>query len=291
MKKRNAALSEMYVTDERDKQFIKKQKLGAATPSPPLPSPEDAASSTTAISIDHTHPMYKLTLEAAAEKFFQTSHVIPAQELNAVLAEHGLVSKKKYKHNFRSTKYGLAVTGELINALAEQEAEKDKLNEAKETAANNRLDKRVKARAAQVTAGEEVLGAHRDGSDAWQNLPVDKLKSAYKFLTGLEVKEIPTSSGGLKKSDVVAAISAHFMQHLEARVDAAADTQSPATPQLGTPQIQAASIATPQELVHLGNELSQQEELEASEMETIILDGSAPARPRRGVKRPRKFND
>ena len=179
VQKRNAALSEAFLTDERDKEFNKKHREGNIM-STQLLSPEGNQCASSSCSIDHKHPQYKLALHAAAEKFFQTSFVIPAQELREVLQEQDKFKKQRIKKNQRDTKTGRAVTAYLIEILREQEEQKARAERAKDEARVLVMDKKVAARVRQQEAGAALLEAHRSGDGSWQNQPVDKLKSAYK---------------------------------------------------------------------------------------------------------------
>ena len=73
----------------------------------------------------------KLVLEAAAEKFFQTSYVIPVQNLCEVLHEQNKMKKLKISKNPRDTKTGQAVTAELLEVLRQQEEDKARVEKAK----------------------------------------------------------------------------------------------------------------------------------------------------------------
>jgi hypothetical protein len=281
LQKRNAALAEAFLSDERDKEFIKKQKLLHVTKSEPL-SPEAAREATETIAIDHRHPEYKLVLEAWTEIYFQTSFIIPAQELREVFDEQNSKKKQKISKNPRDTKTGRAVTSELIQVLKEQDEQKARVEKAKGDAQAVALDKKVAARARQQEAGAALLAAHRNGDETWRNEPVDKLKSAFKCLTGREVKDIPTASGGVKKQDVIDAIQAHLLEHC--------------SPWLLHDQIEPAEPESPQPMFlsldqFAESDVQRSPRAAGEQAPAELAEEAESGRPRRGVKRPRKFAD
>jgi hypothetical protein len=230
--KRGASLSEMFVTDERDSELLKRQKLGASGDVRVEFTPAGHQTIITVTPIDPTHPAYKLVIDAIAEAFYQKSTVIPVHELMAELERQKKLKKlnvSKAGSSKRSlqnpcTTTGLAVNADLIQELAEQEEEKTRLAAAKRESDRVQMEKKLVAKAGEKAAGKEVSASQVAGNGAWKKMKGDTLKLAYKYLTNKEVKNIVTSSvGAPKKADIIAAIEQHF----EAAV---ADVQGAAEP-------------------------------------------------------------
>jgi len=230
--KRGAALAEMSTTDDRDNATLKRKKLGddgdATVVFTHTDTGKTVASVTLPASISPEHEKYHLVLDAVAERFFQTTHVKPAQEIAAVIKKHKEECKqkalKKATMSLKNpdTTTGLAITSDHRATMRLQEEEKIRLAQAKRDADLANLDKKIQARASEKLSGEEVLASHRESDCIWKGMKIEKLKQAFKYLTGKEVKTITTAGGtAVKKADVVAAIEEHLLtQQPHANVEA-----------------------------------------------------------------------
>lgn len=219
--KRNASLSEILCSDERDDTVNKRAKLGNAVDAVVSSTPVEKNQAL--ITVEHAniigpgHEHYSFLIHAAAEQFFQTSVVKPAQQIKQMLDEQAEVAKKKSvpkpaKMSLKNpnTTTGLAVTSEIVKQIEAQEAEKLRLQQAKVARDTSALDKRLQTREAEKHSGEKVLSLYLEASDDWKKIKIDKLKQAYRYLTNKEVKHIPCSSTGLKKEDVILALSSYL---------------------------------------------------------------------------------
>ena len=283
--KRNAAMAELFITDEQDKAEIKKRKLGDDAPAEVVFSPGPGGQTVATVTISPTHEKYNLVISSIAEKCFQASTVIPVSQLQEelgrqqALKRQGAVRMTAMSMRNPSTKTGLAVTDEIRHQLRLQEAEKLRLADAKKDSEKLQLDRKLKSREAEKAAGDEVLHLHLSGSAAWEQLTSEMVKGAFKNLTNKELKDIPTSSNGLKKADVVAALRAHIVLNFPVVAGPAVQIQAPAMLfHCDTaPQLQGLPLQLPAE------EAAQQTPLEAAPHGDLD-------RPRRGTKRPSKFD-
>lgn len=210
--KRNAALAEIYTTDEKDDAEVKRQKLGADAADVVF-SPA-GNTKTVAQVITPNHEAYHLVIDAVAEKYFQSSHVVPCQELQAVLHRQKALTKqggiKRTPITVRNpaTTTGLAVTATILEQLKLKEEQQRINEEAKEKVKKETLDKKVAARAADKAAAEEFRTIYREGCNKWEMLPKKTLIGAYKYVTNKELRDIQSSGLTAKKADIITAIKA-----------------------------------------------------------------------------------
>ena len=198
-----------------------------------------------------------------------------------MLDEQNQTKKLKITKNPRDTKTGRAVTSTLLEQLKEKEDEKSREEQAKREAQIAAFDKKVAARVRQQEAGAALVASHQNGDETWKNQPVDMLKAAYKCMTGKEVKDIPTASGTVKKHDVIEAIQVHLQQYPPPHDDTG-------MAQLESPQPVEELIMSPEQRTLPD---IPQSPLALNATQLNIVEESESARPRRGVKRPRKFVD
>ena len=164
--------------------------------------------------------------------------------------------------------------------LRRKDEERARAAAAKRVAETAALDRQLRARAANKAAAEQLLSFIERGSDDWEKA-YDKHKSAYRCLTDKQLKNIPTSSGGLKKADVVLAITVYRETY-----------QLPAENIIEAPASNALSVLkaleeAPEELAPPSLVVEEPEEPPAM----LVHDEPAEvARPRRGIKCPAKFD-
>ena len=96
--RRNAAVSESFVTDERDKEFLKKKKTGhdedthlALTP---LEGGKTLATVTLPPSISPDNPHYHLVINTVSGHYYEKSHIIPRQNLREEMISHRELGKQ-----------------------------------------------------------------------------------------------------------------------------------------------------------------------------------------------------
>jgi hypothetical protein len=217
--KRNAAVSELFNTDEQDAALAKRQKLGDAADAEIMFTPaaqHTIATITLPSSISPEHPNYHLVMDVVTEKFFTQSTVVPVQQLRMELERQrknkkSSIPKAAVKRSLKNpdTTTGLGVTENMLLELEHVEQAKRDAAEAKEKKRETDELKKLDARVADKIAGEEVIALHaHGGKGAWEKLKGDKLKSAYKYITKKEVKNIRTDTGSApRKADIVAAIA------------------------------------------------------------------------------------
>jgi hypothetical protein len=114
--KRNAALAEVFATDERDIATLR-QRLGEDLPDvifSPAPNGKTVATVQISSSISPNHEIYSLVLNATADKYFSKSYVIPAQELAAELDRQRSMSQQLGS--------SLESRGKLLDCVEEQNA-------------------------------------------------------------------------------------------------------------------------------------------------------------------------
>ena len=237
------------------------------------------------ISPDHEH--FHLVFNAVADHYFQKSFVIPAHELDIVLTAHKELGKQPATKksapdgNNLDTTVGLGIVGAHRAQLRRKDEERARAAAAKRVAETAALDRQLRARAADKAATEELLSFIARGSNDWEKMSCDKLKSAYRCLTDKQLKDIHTSSGGLKKADVVLAISVYMETY---QTPAENIIKPPAADVL--PVVEALEEAPAEFAPTLVVE-------EPAEPPAMVVD-EEPAevpRPRRGIKRPAKFSD
>ena len=273
LERRNAAVSESFVTDQRDKEILKKMKTGhVEEPQLAFTSLEGGktlATVTLPPSISPENPHYHLVINTVSGHYYEKSHIIPRHELREeMLSQRELgkqpsLQKDKIDGKNLDTTIGCGILDHHRAVLRQKDEQRDRAAEAKKQAERDSLDRQLKVRAAEKAAAEEVLAFISTGSSDWERLPCDKLKSAYKCMANKLLKDIPITSAGLKKADVVLAIKLH----LETYYPPAENNIEP--PLANVRPVVEAPQEVPEELVPL------------------VQTG----RSRRGIKRPAKFSD
>ena len=280
-------MSESFVTDERDKEFLKKKKTGhdeqpqlALTPF----GAKTLATVTLPPSISPDNPHYHLVINTVSGHYYEKSHIIPRHDLREEMLSHRELGKQphlpkgKIDGNNLDTTIGQGILDHHRAHLRQKDEQRDRAAEAKKEAERNALDRQLKARAAEKAAAEELLTCISTGSSDWEKMPCDKLKSAYKCLTNKLLKDIPTTCAGLKKADVVLAIKLHleiYRPPAESIVDPRLPDADPVVKPFVPPPI---VVEEPEDPVEPPAVMVVEEPVETG-------------RSRRGIKRPAKFCD
>jgi hypothetical protein len=224
--KRNAALAESFITDERNAALCKRLKLGEDVDIEVLYPEEAVGQEDVVLTVKGVTPgsVYAIPMRASAHRYFQKSHVAPVLALRAE-TEAQNASKKAGSVpkpagtclSNENTTTGLAVISSVLQTIKDKEIEKvrreqEKISNATAAAAKKRDARDLECIAAKEAA-DSIEVAHARGDDnAWKKMNIKLLKMGYAYMTKCDAKDIEVAIPGasLKKSDIVAAIMKHI---------------------------------------------------------------------------------